>query len=312
MKPFLLRIFLFFLLFITGVIIVTFTLPANPESYNQAYVLKERLLETTSSPRIILVGGSNVAFGFDSKMLEDSMGMKVVNTGLHAGIGLKFMIDDLFGYVKAGDIILLCPEYNQFFGKLPYGSLPLTEVITCIAPSKMTQLNFRQYMAILSNLPGNLKARCQYNFNSLFHRTGWIKEALYSIHSFNPHGDVYKHWQLPRAAYTQFKHIDDNFNIAFADYFIKQIKALQARSCKVFLCPAVISSTSYRNIQDNIEQVNLFCEKQEVPFIMPVQRYVFADSLCFDTPYHLTRKGTLLRMQFMIDDLRKHLNGSGE
>lgn len=65
------------------------------DGYLQAYNKKCQLLEDTPSPRIIFVGGSNLAFGLDSQRIKDSLNINVINYGLHAGIGLKYMIDDI-------------------------------------------------------------------------------------------------------------------------------------------------------------------------------------------------------------------------
>ena len=61
------------------------------DGYLQAYNKKCQLLEDTPSPRIIFVGGSNLAFGLDSQRIKDSLNINVINYGLHAGIGLKYM-----------------------------------------------------------------------------------------------------------------------------------------------------------------------------------------------------------------------------
>lgn len=72
-------------------------------------------------PRIIFVGGSNLAFGLDSQRIKDSLNINVINYGLHAGIGLKYMVDDISTYARKGDIIVFAPEYSHFYSGLAYG-----------------------------------------------------------------------------------------------------------------------------------------------------------------------------------------------
>lgn len=308
MKKFIGKTLLFSLLLISILVVFNFCLPANPLGYNQAYGLKGRLMQTTPSPRVILVGGSNVAFGFDSEMLEDSLGLPVVNDGLHAGIGLKFMMDDLFSEVRPGDILVISPEYNQFFGKLAYGGLPLAEVVTTIAPEKISLLNFPQIFALVSNIPGTLKSRLQFHFNFLLHKKNPLSDAVYSLGSFNSHGDMCRHWKLPAGSYAQLPHIDDDFNRTMANRFIEQIRALEQMGCRVFLYPPAISDSSYRNMEDNIEEVFQFLRQSGSPFRLSARSCVLADTLCFDTPYHLTRTGAVLRTQALIKDFKKYMN----
>ena len=82
-------------------------MPQYEDSYNAALLDKVDRLKSIEGPKIVLIGNSNVAFGFDSKVIEDATGMPVVNMGLHGGLGNKFH-DDMMDYnVVAGDIYVV-------------------------------------------------------------------------------------------------------------------------------------------------------------------------------------------------------------
>ena len=66
--------------------------PPDPNSYFAAAIDKERLLAVTRAPRLLLVGGSNLAFGIDSEQIETITGLAVLNLGLHANVGLRLML----------------------------------------------------------------------------------------------------------------------------------------------------------------------------------------------------------------------------
>ena len=59
--------------------ILYFTVPIYSNNYLLAYQAKCKRLDSIQSPRIIFVGGSNLAFGLDSKRIEDCLKMKVIN-----------------------------------------------------------------------------------------------------------------------------------------------------------------------------------------------------------------------------------------
>ena len=68
-----------------------------PSQYSNTFVgeLDEkynRLMEI-DEPKIIVVGGSSVAFGLESEIIEEYTGMPVVNFGLYAALGTKVMLD---------------------------------------------------------------------------------------------------------------------------------------------------------------------------------------------------------------------------
>ncbi len=72
------------------------------------------LLEQTPGKRIILVGGSSVAFGVDSALLEEQFPeYRVVNFGMYAALGTTVMLDLSEPYLREGDIVVLLPEQQE-------------------------------------------------------------------------------------------------------------------------------------------------------------------------------------------------------
>lgn len=89
-----------------------FCLPAQyEESFLGELKYKCQRLEEAEGPRIVLVGGSSLAFGVDSALLERSLpGYQVVNFGLYAGLGTAVMLDLSRDSIRPGDIVLVIPE----------------------------------------------------------------------------------------------------------------------------------------------------------------------------------------------------------
>ena len=91
---------------------------ALPEQYGDTFMgelgPKAALLRDTPGPRIVLVGGSGVAFGVDSALMEAELdGYNVVNFGLYAALGTTVMMDLSEPYIREGDIVLLIPEQQS-------------------------------------------------------------------------------------------------------------------------------------------------------------------------------------------------------
>lgn len=82
------------------------------QGYNAALIDKIDRLKSIQEPKIILVGNSNVAFGFNSEMIEQAFDMPVVNMGLHGGIGDGYYEDIIEPYINEGDIVVL--GYSSF------------------------------------------------------------------------------------------------------------------------------------------------------------------------------------------------------
>ena len=90
----------------------------SSNGYVAAQIDKIELLKTTSSPRLIFIGGSNLAFGLDSVKVSHHFGMPVVNMGLDAGFGLKYILNSTKPFLKKNDIVVVAAEYELFVGEL--------------------------------------------------------------------------------------------------------------------------------------------------------------------------------------------------
>ena len=121
-KRLLLRIFvLASLVVLTGIALGQYDSRAQDDNYLAAVLEKDRIIRNAESPKIILVGGSNLAFGIDSKMMQDALRMPVVNMGLYAKLGLKYMLAQVRPYIRKGDIVVVVPEYDLFYGDFANG-----------------------------------------------------------------------------------------------------------------------------------------------------------------------------------------------
>ena len=116
MKSFLIRCLLFLSIQVAiGYVLISKGMePAEEQNAYLATILdkKELLSEPSEKPRLIVVGGSNVAFGFDTQELAGYLDLKPVNFGLHAALGLFFPLNCLQENVAEGDVIVLAFEYE--------------------------------------------------------------------------------------------------------------------------------------------------------------------------------------------------------
>ena len=82
--------------------------PQYSMNYNSSINEKIDRLNSIEESKIILVGNSNVAFGFDSEKIQKEIGMPVVNLGLHGGLGNYFHEQMAKENIQVGDIVVLC------------------------------------------------------------------------------------------------------------------------------------------------------------------------------------------------------------
>lgn len=122
MKRFLYQLAAFGMLLTLLFFLVCFVIPfkvVGEREYNMGILDKITRLQATEHAdrrRLILVGGSNLAFGIDSEKIEEQTGMLVINMGIAAGQGLGYILHTLEPYIQDGDTIVLAAEYGFFAG----------------------------------------------------------------------------------------------------------------------------------------------------------------------------------------------------
>ena len=112
-------------------IILPVLLPAlyaflSPPQYDNTFVgaLDKKLdrLHSVEGEKIVVIGGSSVAFGLDSALMEKYTGMPVVNFGLYAALGTKLMLDLSKSGIGEGDIVIISPELDEQTWSLYFNS----------------------------------------------------------------------------------------------------------------------------------------------------------------------------------------------
>lgn len=302
MKRFLIKISLFSLLLLF-VVAIGFILPVTPrasKSLLYAKIQKDSLLVNTGSPRLIFVGGSNLSFGINSSLVKDSLKMNPINTAIHASIGLQYMMDNTIQYLKQGDIVILSPEYNHFYGRFVYGGEELLRTVVDIDIRNLFHLSEEQ----LENIS---KYFLKYNF-SKFKPTeyfGFKESDVFSVNSFNQYGDAYKHWTMGPEVFTIMDITKEIYNPITIILIEKFNNELEKKGAKLFITYPDLQASSYDKNIKQIEKVENELKKSNFNLLGTPERYRMPDSMMFNTPYHLLKTGVDYRTQLLIEDIIK-------
>lgn len=302
MRKFIYKVFSFLFL-IVGFTIIGLFLPVTPraaKSLLMASVIKDSLLENTQSPRIIFVGGSNLSFGLNSQMIKDSLKMNPINTGIHAGIGLQYMIENTLRYVKKGDIIMLIPEYEHFYLDYNAGSDELLRMIFDVDLSNIKILNVEQFQNIISIMPKY--ATSKLNPTKYFNV---IDSDVYSVNSFNDYGDAIAHYGKNRRDF----HPTQNFKNEFNNVVIEKLKKfeidIKKKGASLIISYPAFQDISYVNCEKKIKRIQKEFEINNFSILGTPERYKILNVMMFDTPSHLNKQGVNYRTKLFIEDFKK-------
>ncbi len=265
---------------------------------------KHQLLDTIKYPKIMVLGGSNVSFGLDSKVIGSQLNIPILNMGIHAGIGLEYIVNDIKPYVKKGDLIVLIPEYEHFYTDDFYGDMELVQMVFEIEPASKKLLNTNQWLHLIKYLPTYSAKKIKNFVPSLFNeKTGIID--IYHRKSFNTYGDAFLHWTLPNQNYLhapKSNHIE-NVNKEVI-VFLKEFKLFtEKQGARLLIFPPVIDETSFNNKINIITKIAKELKNNDIAFECEPRSFCYNDSLFFNSYYHLNKLGVDKRTLQLLKDL---------
>jgi hypothetical protein len=312
----------FFLLFS----LITIIIPPHCRRWSFFAALKDKhiRLETIPSPKMIIIGGSNIAFGVDSTLIEKKFHVPVVNMGVCYLFGLRYILEEIKDSVKPGDTIVLIPEYEMQNSSID-GEPILSRAIEAYPPSAL--LILRAYstsphtlftlLNLISRFPGPKWNDFYSTIKSIFDNKqdlfSWIREEN-RINprgrvAFNQEGDYLGHLDqanldattkldLIKGMSSEAAHLINDFNT-----FVKKQKAEF-----VLIPPPVPKDALAPSHCSPVILHNWPCQPLTVTILAKPERYAFDSSLFYQLAYHLNRAGRSLRTTLVIEDLERYFN----
>ena len=100
-------------------ILMACRMPTYASGRNGTYAIKFDWVKTAPGRKLIIVSGSNSAYGIDSPLLESKLAaagysFSVVNYGQNASTPAAFYIEVCTNFMNPGDILVVAPEMNKY------------------------------------------------------------------------------------------------------------------------------------------------------------------------------------------------------
>ena len=312
----LVSLFLIFILPIAFILTISFLLPPV---YNETFVgeLSEKyeLLNNTEEPKIVVIGGSSVAFGLNSEMVKEELGMPVVNFGLYASLGTKLMVDLSKSNVGEGDIIILAPEMNEQTLSLYFNADTAMQALD--GNFDMLKSIDRENYADIAGALWNFSAD---KLAYLTQNTTPMNTGAYSKEWFNDYGDStydrpYNVMTVANKNITLDFHYnkDDTTDTEyeqFIDYINEYVEFCSERGATVYFSfpPMSRSALTDYNTEENLKNFyeNL-SSSINAKVISNINDYILDEGYFFDSEFHLNNSGVVVRTVRLIDDLKREM-----
>lgn len=305
MKKFIAKIiFLSFTTIIAMLFInIFFLLKVSPQylySYDASILDKMERLQELESPKIILVGNSNLAFGIDSAKLEEAFHMNVINLGLHGSLGNEFHEAMAKGAIGEDDIVIVCHSDFDEYDRIVDPVLVWTVIENHYDLWKLVSL--KEYPRMFMAFPSYMeKAYSLYKDGS----GNQYPEGMYSRRAFNEYGDDI----FPRGV----NYIDYSNEVVIPEVgraFVKRINLLNTycedRGATLLLAAYPICKGN--EMPDTAEFVQFKEDLQnsvDCQMISDYTDYMIDYSYFCQGSLHLNDEGVQIRTDLLIHDIQK-------
>lgn len=268
----------------------------------------ERLKET-SGKRIVLVGGSGVAFDCDSALMDDFFpSYEIVNFGMYAGLGTKAVMDLSENYIHEGDIVILSPEQSeQTFSDYFNGEYMWQAADGAFG--MLRDLKSENFEAMLGNFPRFALKKLNYVMKGQKPQT----DSIYQKKSFNTYGDIEldtcRENILPNGydVNQKVRFTEDVVQPEFMDYMNDWAKRLEKKGAVVWYRYCPVNKLSVEDMGDLAAYDVFLRQKLDFPVIGNPENSLMEAEWFFDTNFHLNQPGKEVNTVQLIRDMKAML-----
>lgn len=308
-----------FLLPFIAVATVSFLLPPV---YEDTFVGelgdKYERLNSIDEPKIVVIGGSSVAFGLDSELVKKELGMEVVNFGLYANLGTKLMLDLSRSNINEGDMIIIAPEINSQTLSLYFNSETAVQAMDGHF-DMLKSVDSENYESIIGSLWSFSADKLGYILGG----TSPENTGAYKKEHFNEYGDNVFDRPYNVLTTTQ-KTVNFNFLVSpddgikteyeeFIDYVNEYVKFATDCGATVYFSFSPINEAAL-DLSVNEESIYAFydnlCSNLRCKVITNVNDAIMNEGYFFDSEFHLNNSGVTVRTVRLIDDIKRELGRS--
>ena len=299
---------IFLILLIIIFSLLNLSMPPDQNAYFASLIDKHELLNTTPSPRILIIGGSNVAFSTDSETLSKALNKPVINLGVSVALGLRFILNDTAQFMNNGDIVVISPEYELFYNDGLEGDSENIAALLSVYPQAIKSFTPMLYLRLGEISIKLMQLKVRQLVMSPFFTSDYEGFVVYERSSLNRYGDFIAHLGrdpviIPNDALIRE---DDIFNQSAIRILNSFNEKAQAKGVKVVLIFPFSRNTNCEMSDTRLEELeDILLSQLEIPILNNVRSSCYPDDLFYDFAYHPYEEGRQIRTHELIELLQK-------
>lgn len=296
----------------------------TPKVYGESYYaelpeLYERL-SSTKGKRIILIGGSNLAFGVDTVLLEETLkemgyDYTVCLFGLYGAFGNSVMMDLAEDTLREGDIVILSFEPEASAMTDYFGATAFLKAVENKS-SLVCKLNLGHFDAVLGNYITYLHEK----YEVVSSGAGLKLNNVYQKAAFDENCNMIypREYNEMTIGYDPSSPIilgDLEISADFSEIVQDFCQTANKKGASVYysFCPVnassiVLSDTPDASLENDLLSYYTNCfEAFGCRIISDPSRYVMENGWFYDSNFHLNEAGSKLRTKYLAEDILAEL-----
>ena len=292
-------------------------------TYARATVFKHERLASLEGPKVVLVGGSNLAFGIDTRLIEGATQCPVANMGMNGFFGVRFMLEEVRPSLASGDTVVIALEYDSFFKPVD-GTASNLLLVVKERPEAFNALTWRQRAELAGAMPyvaqqkilrllragafGLRDALLGPNDDDAAPVESDLTSAIETAEGFNDEGDLVSHlgvaWPL---AINQGIPADSPIDPGVIPLLRQFQDDMAARGVRVMVSYTPLEASFYGRYRDGIDTVEHEMRAAGLNVVSSARDYVYDESVFFDTVFHVNAEGRAMRSQRLAQDINQFM-----
>lgn len=280
------------------------------ETYYAALAKQYDRLRSVNDPKVIVVGGSSVAFGLDSELFEELYGQPSVAFGLYGSFGVKVMMDLSKVNIRSGDTVVLAPEISPESLSLYFGAesvLKATEqrfdILANTAFDNVGDILGASWGFALTKLK-NLRSGEEFDISGVYRNSAVNEYGEIGRELFPRAGNVLATGYLNDIIEYDINDISDEFVNYVNDY----VNYCRVRGARVYYSFAPVNGRAVNKNtlrEDTSAYYEYLSRKLDCEVISDPYGYVYDYRYFYDTNFHLNDSGATLRTAMLVRDLKR-------
>lgn len=267
--------------------------------------------------KVIITGGSNVLFGMRTEQISKKLNIPVYNLGVHAGLGIDFIIDDAKKVLKRGDVVIMPLEYDHFqtdqrVTKLAFDYYNAFDKDELNRISKFDRLDYGFKFAFQVKPFDNIQSIIKSIQNSR-NGTPLVENPMgYNSKNLNKHGDQTNHPGVHDLSAFGPIGIPENFSETVGLKMMKDFNTwAKENGISLFITyPNTIYFKKYDTpaYKEYFNSLNNYFSDNRISTIGKPSDFFYDKKYFYDTMYHLNDEGMTVRTtQFthMIENMKE-------